>query len=210
MNSLLKAYEKLQRRSSITSSARFNASVRIQKRASLSIWAVALMSVYLLMLSLAPLIVPWIGQTYSAEVNAVNACLSLIVLVVSVIESMRDHGRIAHLYHEAGLRIREMQNAVSISIADQNLSADELRRFQREYDRILREIGVNHLEIDVLEAELAKGVARDSSTERRLGYAATIARWAKFFFLWLKQFFLYWVCIIGPPLVVLCLFWFSK
>jgi hypothetical protein len=209
MSALLPAYEKLQRRASITSSARFNASVRIQKRASLSIWAISLASVYLLMLSLVPLILPKIGEGYSAHINAINACLSLIVLVTSIIEGMRDHGKIAHLYHEAGLRIREIQNAVAISMADGNLSAVELRTFQADYDRVLKEIGVNHLEIDVLQAEIAKGIARDSSQERPLGVLEDIGRRLSYFRLWLTQFTLYWLCIVGPPVIVLLLFCFS-
>lgn len=210
MSTLLTAYEKLQRRASITSSARFNASVRVQRRASLSIWAISLMSVYLLMLSLVPLILTRIAEDYSAPINAINACLSLIVLVISVIESMRDHGRIAHLYHDAGLRIREVQNAVSISIADNKLSAEELRKFQGEYDRILREIGVNHLEIDVMQAEIAKSVARDSSAERRLGYLETLGKRLSYLRLWAAQFVLYWMCMIGPPVVVLWMIWPPK
>lgn len=210
MSSLLKAYEKLQRRASITSSARFNASVRVQRRASLSIWAISLMSVYLLMLSLVPLILTKIGESYSAQINAINACLSLIVLVISVIESMRDHGRIAHLYHDAGLRIREVQNAVSISIADNKLTADELRKYQNEYDRILKEIGVNHLEIDVVQAELAKSVARDSSGERRLGRLEALGKQLSYLRLWSGQFVLYWMCMISPPVIVLWMMWPSR
>lgn len=203
--SLVPAYEKLQRRASITSSARFNASVRIQKRASLSVWAISLASIYLLMLSLVPLIFPKVGESYSPHINAINACLSLVVLVTSIIEAMRDHGRVAHLYHEAGLRIREIQNAVSISIADGKLSAEELRGFQAQYDKTLKEIGVNHLEIDVLQAEIAKGIARDSSSERKLGLGAYVAKRLSYFRLWLMQFILYWICIVGPPVLVLCM-----
>lgn len=210
MNAMLGAYEKLQRRASITSSARFNASVRIQKRASLSIWAVSLMSVYLLMLSLVPLIVPKIGQAYSSEINAINACLSLLVLVISIIESMRDHGRIAHLYHEAGLRVRALQNALTISIAEGMLGASELHRYQEDYDRTLREIGVNHLEIDVLQAEIAKGIARDSSAERQLGHIAIITRRISYARHWLAQFVLYWLCILAPPMAVALIWILSR
>jgi hypothetical protein len=202
MTELLAAYRKLQRRASVTSSARFNASTRILKRGSFSIWAVSLMSVYLLMLSLLPLIVPKISETYSAPINAINAGLSLMLLVFSIIESMRDHGRTAQMCYDGGLRVRELQNAVSIAIASGALDVAELRKYQGEYDRILRETGVNHLEIDVLLVELTKGVARDSSTDRQIGFFAMLVRRLSYLRLWVAQFILYWVCMIGPLLVV--------
>jgi len=167
------------------------------------------MSVYLLLLSLFPLIIPKVGEVYSAPINLVNAGLSLVLLVVSIIESMRDHGRTAHMCYDGGLRVRELQNAVSIAIASGHLSVEELRRFQDDYDRVLRETGVNHLEIDVLLVEITKGIARDSSAEHRLGLGEIVARRLSYLRLWAMQYILYLMCMVGP-LVIVWLIWHFK
>lgn len=202
MISLATGYERLQRRASITSSARFNASERVQARATLAIWAVAMMSTYVMMLSLASLIAPPTAQKYAVQINLLNVALSLIVLIVSIIEAMRDHGKMAHVYHEAALKVREIQHAVANAYAGGGMSAQDLEHSQTEYDKVLRETAVNHLEIDVLLVEITKGIARDSAEERRLGWFEIVLKRVKYARLWANQFLLYWACMVGAPLTV--------
>lgn len=202
MSTLATGYERLQRRASITSSARFNASERVQARATLAIWAVAMMSTYVMMLSLAALITPSTAQKYSIQINVLNVALSLVVLIVSIIEAMRDHGKMAHVYHEAALKVREIQHAVANTQASGGMSAQDLDQSQTEYDKVLRETAVNHLEIDVLLVEITKGIARDSAEERRLGRLESFLKRLKYARLWANQFLLYWACMVGAPLIV--------
>ena len=164
------------------------------------------MSVYLLALSLVPFIIDKLGKKYGAEINAISACLSLLMLVVSVIESMRDHGRVAHLYQEAGLRIRKLQNDVSIAIAEGDCTAAELKKLQSEYDQILSDVGPNHKEVDVLKVEISKGISRDSSAERQLNLREHVAKRVSYYFYILAHSILYLMCMVGPILVAAVVF----
>ena len=200
MNKIEDAFKILERRTAVTSAARFNASQRVQLRATLALWAITAMSTYVIALSLISIIVPN-AKHFSTEIAVGNLSLSMLVLILSIIETMRDRGKSAHVFHACGLRIREVQNAVSNARLSDQMTNEDLLELQEQYDRVLRETDLNHAEIDILGFEISRGIARDSARERIIGWGECLWKRSQYYRLWVYQFAFYWACILCPLLL---------
>jgi hypothetical protein len=194
----------LERRAWVTAGARFNACQRLLNRASLAVWAVSLMAVYTIALSLATVTIECLAKPpILIWASLVTVMLSLLVLVISIIESMREHSRVAYIHHSTALRIREIHNAVEAARMAGTLDLAGLDHWRGEYDGALREAQLNHSDIDVVRFELERMIDRSSAPYPPLNRRKCITKRSKYILLWLREYAAYLGCILVPPVAVL-------
>jgi hypothetical protein len=177
-----------------TKSARFNAHARLKAKHSLSTTATAILSFYLVIAALIPLVyesnMPPGGPKFLSVVSLV---ISIFLIIVTLLESAKNYSGEAEKMHKCALQISELYNrfqALSLEEADRDrISINGL------YSEILKKHELNHLDIDFVRFEIMFWTSL-SLSKKAVAFALV-----RYLLLWITEFWLYIVLIAAPPVV---------
>lgn len=168
--------------------ARFNAAERLERKHLMSVFALSMVSIYFVGLS--------VWQTvYAASLDAaanqlitlVSIMSSICTLVLALIDSMNDYKIKAHHMHTCALSVNDLfQELRLLQTSDPTVVQD----FRRRYNEVVRGCPYNHTRVDYLLARAEDRRSREALTWAYVRYA-------------LDVYGLYGACLIAPPLVLL-------
>jgi hypothetical protein len=170
--------------------ARFNAAERLERKHTVSLFSMSMVSLYFVGLSV------W-QAVYAQQLDgAANRLLTLVsimssvfTLVLALIEAMNDYKMKAHQMHTCALAVNDLYHQLKLMHA---ADAGLVQAFRRHYNEAVRSCPFNHARVDYLLARAERDVGWSERAWARLRYA-------------LDVYALYGLCLLAPPLVlVLC------
>ena len=169
--------------------ARFNAAERLERKQTLSLFAMSMVSLYFVGLSVWQAIYAAAGLSPAANrlITLVSIMSSIFTLVLALIELMNDYRMKAHLMHACALGVNDLHHELKLTRAP---DAALIQDFRRRYSEVVRGCPFNHARVDYLMARTERGARWEERTWVWLRYAADV-------------YALYGLCLIIPPLVLL-------
>jgi len=168
--------------------ARFNAAERLERKNTLSMFSMSIVSLYFVGLSVWQVVyAPLLDEPTNRLVTLVSIMSSIFTLVLALIESMNDYKIKAHHMHACALAVNDLYHEFKLVP-----SGDESRvqEFRRRYNEIVRGCPLNHARVDYLMAR----------TERDVPWPDLL--WVRLRYVW-DVYALYVAALIIPPLVLL-------
>jgi hypothetical protein len=168
--------------------ARFNAAARLEHKHALSVFALSVVSLYFVGLSVWQAIYgAHLSEPANRLVTLVSIMSSIGTLVLALIDSMNDYKIKAHHMHACALDVNDLYQELLLHGA---ADAAAVQDFRRRYNEAVRGCPFNHARVDYLTARAERDVGWDEKVWARLRY-------------FLDVYGLYGVCLTGPPLVLL-------
>jgi hypothetical protein len=169
--------------------ARFNAAERLERKHALSLFAMSMVSLYFVGLSVWQAVyAPTLDEAANRLITLVSIMSSIFSLVLALIESMNDYRMKAHHMHACALAVNDLYHELKLMRPG---DPAELQEFRQRYNGAVRRCPHNHSRIDYLMAKADGGSV--PWTERawaRLRYAFDV-------------YALYGFALIAPPLVLI-------
>jgi hypothetical protein len=168
--------------------ARFNAAERFERKHLVSVFALSMVSLYFVGLS--------VWQTvYAAGIDAatnqlitlVSIMSSICTLVLALIDSMNDYKIKAHQMHVCALSVNDLLQEMRLT---QHRDPGVVQEFRRRYNEVVRGCPYNHSRTDYLMARAERNVPWETKAWAHLRYT-------------LDVYGLYSAFLAGPPLVLL-------
>lgn len=168
--------------------ARFNAAERFERKHIVSVFALSMVSLYFVGLSVWQAVYAGsLSEPANRVITLVSIMSSICTLVLALIDSMNDYKIKAHHMHDCALAVNDLfQELRLLETSDVAVVQD----FRRRYNEVVRGCPFNHARIDYLMARMERNVPWETRLSVRLRYALDI-------------YGLYGACLIGPPLVLL-------
>jgi hypothetical protein len=169
-------------------SARFTAAERLERKNLMSVFALSMVSLYFVGLSVWQVIYgASLSEPANRLVTLVSIMSSICTLVLALIDSMNEHKIKAHHMHACALSVNDLlQELRALQTAD----VATVQEFRRRYNEVVRGCPVNHARVDYLMARAERGGRWETKAWARLRYT-------------LDVYGLYGACLLGPPLVLL-------
>lgn len=143
--------EHLQYQMWVTKGTRFNADRRLRLESEWSQRSIALLSVYLVILSIA-VVVPAFGisTTHQTEVSIVTAALSLLLVVLSLLENGRNYLVRADRLHRCAMSIDSLLSDVraELPLSTGPAPSAHMLELSQKYHEVLAGCAENHSEVD--------------------------------------------------------------
>lgn len=170
--------------------ARFNAAERLERKHTLSLFAMSMVSLYFVGLSVWQAIyAAGLSESANRLITLVSIMSSIFTLVLALIESMNDYRTKAHHMHVCALGVNDLYHELKLMRAP-GLSV--VQDFRRRYTEVVRSCPFNHARVDYLMARAERGSG---------------VRWEERAWAWLRYagdvYALHGMCLIVPPLVLL-------
>jgi hypothetical protein len=150
-------YLTLDRNIWITKHSRYTASERLKNKHIYSQYTIAILSIYVLSLSIAPKFIFHSNQNLDS-INFVNILLSICIIVVSLLESNNNYGlKAERLYNCANELNALLQQLKMVPDGDANFS-EKVELVSKQYSDILLKYNDNHShhDYDLFRARNAK------------------------------------------------------
>jgi hypothetical protein len=168
--------------------ARFNAAERLERKHTLSLFAMSMVSLYFVGLSVWQAIyATGLSAAANRLITLVSIMSSIFTLVLALIEAMNDYRMKAHHMHACALGVNDLCHELKLMRAP---DAAVIQDFRRRYTEVVRSCPFNHARVDYLMARAERGVAWEERAWAWLRYAADV-------------YVLQGLCLIIPPLVLL-------
>jgi hypothetical protein len=167
--------------------ARFNAADRLERKNMVSLFAMSMVSLYFVGLSVWQAIYgSTLGEATNRLVTLVSIMSSIFTLVLALIEAMNDYRMKAHHMHACALAVNDLYHELQLL---RGLDAGQVQEFRLRYNAAVRSCPYNHARVDYLMARAERNVPWDEKAWARLRYV-------------LDVYGLYGVCLAAPPLVL--------
>ncbi len=168
--------------------ARFNAAERFERKHIVSVFALSMVSLYFVGLSVWQAVYAGsLSEPASRVITLVSIMSSICTLVLALINSMNDYKIKAHHMHDCALSVNDLFQELRLL---QTSDVAVVQDFRRRYNEVVRGCPFNHARIDYLMARMERSMRWETRLSVRLRYA-------------LDVYGLYGACLIGPPLVLL-------
>lgn len=168
--------------------ARFNAAERFERKHLVSVFALSMVSLYFVGLSVWQAVYSAnLSEPTSRLITLVSIMSSICTLVLALIDSMNDYKIKAHHMHTCALSVNDLLQELRLL---QTTDTAVVQDFRRRYNEVVRGCPFNHARIDYLMARAEGNVAWETRLSSRLRYA-------------LDVYGLYGACLLAPPLVLL-------
>jgi hypothetical protein len=168
--------------------ARFNAAERLERKNTVSLFALSMVSLYFVGLSVWQAIYgSTLDEPASRLITLVSIMSSVFTLVLALIESMNDYKMKAHHMHACALAVNDLYHEFKLM---RTPDAGMIQEFRRRYNDAVRSCPCNHARIDYLMARAEHGLPWEERAWLHLRYAFDV-------------YALYGVCLAVPPLVLL-------
>jgi hypothetical protein len=167
--------------------ARFNAAERLERKHALSLFAMSMVSLYFVGLSVWQAVyAPMLDEPANRLITLVSIMSSIFSLVLALIESMNDYRMKAHHMHACALAVNDLYHELKLMRPSDTAV---LQKFRQRYNAAVRRCPYNHTRIDYLMAKAEGAVPWADKAWARLRYA-------------LDVYALYGFALIPPPLVL--------
>lgn len=135
-----------------TKGTRFNAGKRNSQHDKWSSIAIYLVSVYIILLNLSIFIIDVDSPLFTdANVNYTTICLSIIVLIISLVLNSRNYNLRSSKFHDCGRDITKVYDEVCLLKANINtLSNQDIIDISEKYNTIIQKYDLNHSTLDYL------------------------------------------------------------
>jgi hypothetical protein len=164
--------------------ARFNAAERLERKNTLSMFSMSMVSLYFVGLSVWQVVyAPLLDEPTNRLVTLVSIMSSIFTLVLALIESMNDYKIKAHHMHTCALAVNDLYHEFKLVPPGDEA---RLQEFRRRYNDVVRGCPLNHARVDYLMAR----AERDMPWSVRMRYVWDV-------------YALYVAALIIPPLVLL-------
>ncbi|MET0194768.1 MAG: SLATT domain-containing protein [Hyphomicrobiaceae bacterium] len=168
--------------------ARFNAAERLERKNTLSMFSMSIVSLYFVGLSVWQVVyAPLLDEPTNRLVTLVSIMSSIFTLVLALIESMNDYKIKAHHMHACALAVNDLYHEFKLAPPGDD---GRVQEFRRRYNEIVRGCPLNHARVDYLMAR----------AERDLPWSETL--WVRLRYAW-DVYALYVAALLIPPLVLL-------
>jgi hypothetical protein len=168
--------------------ARFNAADRLERKHTLSLFAMSMVSLYFVGLSVWQAIyASGLSEAANRLITLVSIMSSIFTLVLALIESMNDYRTKAHHMHVCALGVNDLYHELKLTRAPDTAL---LQDFRRRYSEVVRSCPFNHAHVDYLMARVERGVRWDERVWAWLRYLGDV-------------YALHGFCLLMPPLVLL-------
>ena len=168
--------------------ARFNAAERLERKNTLSMFSMSIVSLYFVGLSVWQVVyAPLLDEPTNRLVTLVSIMSSIFTLVLALIESMNDYKIKAHHMHACALAVNDLYHEFKLAPPGDD---GRVQEFRRRYNEIVRGCPLNHARVDYLMAR----------AERDLPWSETL--WVRLRYVW-DVYALYVAALLIPPLVLL-------
>ena len=172
----------------IVKAARFNAAERLERKHLISVFALSMVSLYFVGLSVwQALYAAGLDAATNQLVTLVSIMSSICTLVLALIDSMNDYKIKAHHMHDCALSVNDLAHELRLL---QTSDISVVQDFRRRYNEVVRGCPFNHARVDYLMARAELKVPWEAKVWAHLRYV-------------LDVYGLYGTCLIGPPLVLL-------
>ena len=163
--------------------ARFNAAERLERKHTLSLFAMSMVSLYFVGLSMWQAVyASTLDEAANRLITLVSIMSSIFTLVLALIESMNDYRMKAHHMHACALAVNDLYHELKLM---RRVDAGLVQEFRRRYNEAVRSCPFNHARIDYLMARAERRVPWEERAWARLRYA-------------LDVYALYGVCLRRP------------
>ena len=167
--------------------ARFNAADRLERKNTVSLFAMSMVSLYFVGLSVWQAVyASTLDEATNRLVTLVSIMSSIFTLVLALIEAMNDYRMKAHHMHACALAVNDLYHELQLL---RPLDAGQVQEFRLRYNAAVRSCPFNHARVDYLMARAERNVPWDERAWARLRYM-------------LDVYGLYGVCLAAPPLVL--------
>jgi hypothetical protein len=167
--------------------ARFNAAERLERKNTVSLFAMSMVSLYFVGLSVWQAVyASTLGEATNRLVTLVSIMSSIFTLVLALIEAMNDYRMKAHHMHACALAVNDLYHELQLM---PRLDAGQVQEFRLRYNAAVRSCPFNHARVDYLMARAERNVPWGEKVWARLRYM-------------LDVYGLYGVCLAAPPLVL--------
>jgi hypothetical protein len=167
--------------------ARFNAAERLERKHALSLFAMSMVSLYFVGLSVWQAVyAPMLDEPANRLITLVSIMSSIFSLVLALIESMNDYRMKAHHMHACALAVNDLYHELKLMRPSDTAV---LQKFRQRYNVAVRRCPYNHTRVDYLMAKAEGAVPWADKAWARLRYA-------------LDVYALYGFALIAPPLVL--------
>src|SRR6185436_10301647 len=168
--------------------ARFNAAERLERKNTVSLFAMSMVSLYFVGLSVWQAVyAPTLDEAANRLITLVSIMSSIFTLVLALIESMNDYRMKAHHMHACALAVNDLYHELKLARSSE---PGQLQEFRHRYNGAVRRCPYNHTRIDFL---MAKAEGSDVPWADRA--------WARLRYA-LDVYALYGLALIVPPLVL--------
>jgi hypothetical protein len=168
--------------------ARFNAAERYERKNALSMFAMSMVSLYFVGLSVWQAVyASALDEPTNRLVTLVSIMSSIFTLVLALIEAMNDYRMKAYVMHECALAVNDLYHELKLIPSADVVTVQE---FRRRYNAVVRGCPYNHARVDYLMAKAERGGPWMEAVWARAYYA-------------LDVYALYGLCLAVPPLVLL-------
>jgi hypothetical protein len=167
--------------------ARFNAAERLERKNTVSLFAMSMVSLYFVGLSVWQAVyASTLDEATNRLVTLVSIMSSIFTLVLALIEAMNDYRMKAHHMHTCALAVNDLYHELQLT---RPLDGGQVQEFRYRYNAAVRSCPFNHARVDYLMARAERNVPWEKRAWARLRYM-------------LDVYGLYGVCLATPPLVL--------
>jgi len=168
--------------------ARFNAAERLERKNVVSLFAMSMVSLYFVGLSVWQAVyASTLDEATNRLVTLVSIMSSIFTLVLALLEAMNDYRMKAHHMHACALAVNDLYHELQLAPAAGDVQVEE---FRLRYNAALRSCPHNHARVDYLMARTARNMPWEERALVRLRYM-------------LNVYGLYGLCLAAPPVVLL-------
>ena len=130
-----------------TANSRFEASRRMKRCYNASTLCIAMLSFEIIVLNLL-VFIPAL-RLDSVSITVTTVCLSVFVLVLSLILSQLQYDKKASKFHKCANALKNLENSIDIRISSgESPSIEEIKEFNKDYADIIKTSNLNHSSVD--------------------------------------------------------------
>lgn len=126
-----------------TSASRFNASRRLERHDRRLTFLVAFSTCYIIILTILPYFIT-IAAAKTDIINFYTVCLSILILVASLLQYSSNNGLLVELHHRSGMEIEKVHRDFIGSEANLKTYVE----YNEKYSRALEKYSINHNQMD--------------------------------------------------------------
>lgn len=153
----LAPFQDLKRRVEITRDARFQANLRLERRNKSSYLVIALLSLFVIILSLVPNIYN-LTQAGTQALLALSIVNSVFVIITTFLEASGSFVHRGEQLHKSARKVATVFNKLMLLSAEEKKDQNKISQLQKDYQEALDECPFNH---DNMDYELIKATKPD-------------------------------------------------
>lgn len=139
--------EELKTKVEKTANSRFEAYRRMRRNRIWSNITLAIFSFYIIVINSLVFIEPF--KSHNDVITLVTIFMSTFILIMSLLVGQRQYESRERTYHECGKKLSYLKDRITLDLEEkQELSCQEKDFFLRQYNEVLNQYNLNHVEFD--------------------------------------------------------------